>query len=515
MSARAVHTIAAGQAGESRADAWLLWDSALSPPDAARITELLAQPGDIWHAGLSLGLAGAPAIIDFIAPVWTFNRDPEPRVEATSWRVSLRACLVRTSVLRWSAPRPDFDSLDGAALEWGHRCIARGALPRHVPSLIPGMTLTPASGLTLADQLRFARLRFGAKWSVWAALRAAFTGYARFEDLAEAYVSARGLASSPLGDPYQQPSAERRAPRLAVTVLIPTLDRYDYLRKILTQLRTQTVRAAEVIVVDQTPVDRRDSQLADEFADLALTVITLDRSGQCTARNAGLLRARGDAILFIDDDDEVASDLIERHLEHLARSGGEVSSGVAHEPSSGPLPVAFRIARAADVFPTNNTLARRSALARSGLFDLAYDHGARADGDLGMRVYLSGAVMTLDPAISVLHHHAPRGGLRVHGARVVTYASSRRRLTHRQLPEVTELYRSLRYFSDVQVREAIVQSALGTLSSHGGNAQRTAKLLLGVLMMPQTLWRIRRRLAAARAMLATYPQIPALPAHPR
>ena len=114
-----------------------------------------------------------------------------------------------------------------------------------------------------------------------------------------------------------------------------------------------------------------------------------------------------------------------------------------------------------DVFPTNNTLARREALERSGLFDLAYDHGARADGDLGMRVYLSGSVMMLEPAISVLHHHAPRGGLRAHGARVVTYASSRRRITHRHLPEVTEIYRSLRYFSERQVRETIVQSAVG------------------------------------------------------
>ena len=68
--------------------------------------------------------------------------------------------------------------------------------------------------------------------------------------------------------------------------------------------------------------------------------------------------------------------------------------------------------------------------------------------------------MMLEPAISVLHHHAPRGGLRAHGARVVTYASSRRRITHRHLPEVTEVYRSLRYFSPVQVHEALVQSAV-------------------------------------------------------
>jgi GT2 family glycosyltransferase len=515
VSARAVHEIITTRAGESPADAWLFWDGSIAPPHSTRVADLLAQPGDIWHAGLSLGLASAPAIIDFITPTWTFNRDPDASIGATSWRVSLRACLVRTSVLRWSAPQPDFDSLDGASLEWGHRCISRGVLPRHVPSLLPPATPAVASRLTLADQLRFARLRFGTKWSAWAAFRAAFTGYARLEDIADALLAARSMRPLPLSVPYERPSAESRAPRSAVTVLIPTLDRYDYLRKILGQLSAQTVHATEVIVVDQTPPDRSDAKIAGEFAGLPLQVMTLDQAGQCTSRNAGLVRARGEAILFVDDDDEIAPDLIERHLDHLARSGGEVSSGVAQEPSSGELPSAFRVARAADVFPTNNTLARRSALERSGLFDLAYDHGARADGDLGMRVYLSGAVMMLDPAISVLHHHAPRGGLRAHGARVITYGSSRRRLMHRQLPEVTELYRSLRYFSDAQVREAVAQAALGTLSSHGGIAHRAAKMILGMFMMPDTVWRIRERLTAARAMLATYPQIPAMPARAR
>jgi len=213
----------------------------------------------------------------------------------------------------------------------------------------------------------------------------------------------------------------------------------------------------------------------------------------------------------VDDDDEIEPDLIGRHLEHLAASGADVSSGVARETAAGPLPEAFTRARASDVFPTNNSLARRSVLERSGLFDLAYDHGARADGDLGMRAYLSGAVMLLAPSIVVLHHHAPRGGLRTHGARVATYAGSRRRITMRNLPEVTEIYRALRYFSARQVREALVQSAVGTLSAHASGWRRAAKALYGLAVMPHTVWQIRRRLRDARDMLGRFPVIPTLP----
>ena len=513
-TAASVHGTIDRDAQNSRADAWLFWDSSLPLPADDRVTETFSRPGDLWHVGLALGLGGAPGIIDFISPTWTFNRDPDAKIEATSWRVSLRACLVRMAVLRWSPPRPDFDTLDAASLEWGHRCIMYGVLPRTAPRLIARRPSKTGAAITLADELRFARARFGTRWAAWAAARAAMTNYAPFEELANAWLSSRSVASASNPSPYSPPRAERRAPRPAVTVLIPTLDRYGYLRTILSQFRTQTVKATEIIVVDQTPRERRDARIAADFRDLPLQLVELDKAGQCTARNAGLVRAAGDAILFVDDDDEIESDLIARHLDHLTATRAEVSSGVAREPTSGPIPEAFTRSRASDVFPTNNTLARRSALERSGLFDLAYDHGARADGDLGMRVYLSGAVMMLDPGILLLHHHAPQGGLRAHGARVVTYASSRRRITHRNLPELTELYCAFRYFSTRQVHEAVIHSALGTLSVHGGLARRTLKLAFGLLVMPGTLMQLRRRLARARAMLDRYPQIPPLPALP-
>ena len=424
----------------SSSDAILFWDASLGVPPVPTLLRALEAPGDVWHAGLELGLGGAPGMIDFVAPTWTFNRDPDATRTATSWRVSLRACLARTEVLRWAPLDPAFASLDGMALEWGHRCIRYGALPRHVPLGLPRGT----AALPLEDEMRFVRKAFGRRWATWATMRAMLGSYAGAESLADAWLATRDVSSAAPRAPYARGSADTDAVAPSVSVLIPTLDRADYLRTVLGQLRAQTARAREVIVVDQTPADRRDGAVAQDFADLPVTVIEMNAAGQCTSRNAGLGRARGDAILFLDDDDEIEPDLIARHLAHLARTGADVSSGVARERAAGPIPEAFTRARASDVFPTNNSLARRGVLERSGLFDLAYDHGARADGDLGMRAYLSGAVMLLAPEISVLHHHAPRGGLRTHGARVVTYAGSRRRITLRHLPEVTEIYRSLR-----------------------------------------------------------------------
>lgn len=493
-------------------DAVLTWDSSLGVPSEQNVREALARPGDVWHSGLRLGLGGKPEIIDFVVGTWMLNCDPHPEIEATSWRLSLRACLIRTDVLRQMGHiRSGFNGLEAAGLEMGHRYIARGVIVRHIPWLAGRDLQRRDPRITVEDELRFAYLRFGANWMRWAACRAILTR--TFPIRPTIVATRRILASSRPKDPppfcHSHPSPVLPAePR--VTVLIPTIDRYPYLEVLLENLRTQTVRPVEIIVVDQTRPERRRTDLADRFTDLPLRIIYQDEPGQCSSRNAGLQISTGEYIVFLDDDDEAGNTLIKDHLQNLEQSRADVSSGVAHETGAGPLPENFRYTRASDVFPTNNTLIRRGILTRSGLFDLAYNRGARADGDLGMRVYQSGAVMVLNPAISVLHHHAPQGGLRTHKARVVTYASSRNSIFQRHLPSVTEIYLARRYFTARQVTEMLWQRVLGTFSVRGGIVRKVFKAIVSAILLPATLWEIRSRSRAARQMLQRFPLIPPL-----
>ena len=503
-------------AGDGHAPFVILWaPSAGTPPGGDTLDRLLRQPGDVFHAGLAQGMGGLPKLIDFVAPTWMLNRDPDPAIEATSWRLSLAACLVSCNTLRQlGGPRPEFRSMAGASLEMGLRFVSRGAFVRHAPSLL-GADVQQASRapeLPLEDELRLLMVRFGRRWARWAAVRALASGAAGPR---ETLVATRRLA--PVQVPallpaYRRPPSPQASPREPgrVTVLVPTVDRYPHLLTLLEQLGRQTVRPAEILVVDQTPRERRIEDLGTRFSDLPLRVITLDRAGQCSSRNAGLQAATGDFVLFLDDDDEIPADLIERHLASLHGYRSDVSSGVAVEVGAGPLPESFTFVRASDVFPTNNTLVRREVLARSGLFDLAFDRGARADHDLGTRIYLSGAFMVMNPDISVLHHHAPQGGLRTHGARVVTYASSRSRLTHRALPAVTEIYLWRRYFSRRQVHEALWIAVLGTLSVKGGAIRKLLKIGVSLLLLPDTLRILRTRVREAERLLASHPRIPPL-----
>jgi len=250
--------------------------------------------------------------------------------------------------------------------------------------------------------------------------------------------------------------------------------------------------------------------IGEEFEDLPLKLFYLEKAGQCSSRNLGLQAVTGEWILFLDDDDEVPPELIEAHLGGALALGTRVSNGVAHVPEEGELPKDYSIVRVSGVFPTNNTLVHRDVLLRSGLFDLAYDRGQRADGDLGMRVYLTGELMVLNPEAWVVHHHAPSGGLRKHKARVVTYASSRKYLTHRNLASVWDLYLAKRYFTSDQVRETLWLDVLGTFSIRGNRSRKLLKALISLACLPHTLWLLRRRAFQAEEMLTRYPQIPTL-----
>jgi glycosyltransferase involved in cell wall biosynthesis len=492
-------------------DAVLFWDNLSYLPSNDLIEYLLESSNDVWHAGLRMGLSGKPEMLNYVNPTWMLNRDPDPNKAATSWRLSLRACLCRTEVLRQIGTlEPGFETLEGAGLELGYRCIRAGVFIRYIPELLPVDFAQEKVIIPLADQLRFIQLGFGGKWAKWTKFRTVLANPRAYFSTAHVQKIAQGADTAGREvKPYQRSlPTQGITPSGKVSVLIPTIRRYPYLRTLLGQLRNQTVPPYEIIVVDQTPQSERDAELPKDFSDLPVRWHYLDKAGQCSSRNMGLRYAQGDYVLFVDDDDEVSSDLIEKHLRNLNVYKCSISSGVALEPDQKELPADFRFLRLSNVFPTNNTMIRKDVLRKSGLFDLAYDHGQRADHDLGMRLYLAGELMVLNPSICLLHHHAPMGGLREHKARVHTYAKSRTSVWHFNLLTVSDLYLAKRYFTSLQVRESRIINLLGTFSIHGSKLRKILKALVALVLLPKNIYEIRKRNRIADQWLKVYPQIP-------
>ena len=70
----------------------------------------------------------------------------------------------------------------------------------------------------------------------------------------------------------------------------------------------------------------RSGQICDEFAqrDRRVSVIHKENGGLSDARNAGLAVARGDYIVFVDSDDWLALNYVERMLELAEKYGADI-----------------------------------------------------------------------------------------------------------------------------------------------------------------------------------------------
>jgi glycosyltransferase involved in cell wall biosynthesis len=90
----------------------------------------------------------------------------------------------------------------------------------------------------------------------------------------------------------------------AISVVIPTRDRFVRLERTLaTALRQQEVNL-EVVVVHDGPDGGRSDALKARMGDPRVRVVVLSApAGMTAARNAGLAHASGDWVAFLDDDD--------------------------------------------------------------------------------------------------------------------------------------------------------------------------------------------------------------------
>ncbi len=88
----------------------------------------------------------------------------------------------------------------------------------------------------------------------------------------------------------------------AVSVIVPTFNRPNELRRLLTALARQEGASFEVVIVDDGGVDPVDG-LCREFAtSLPLRLIHQDNAGPAAARNRGAAEARAPILAFTDDD---------------------------------------------------------------------------------------------------------------------------------------------------------------------------------------------------------------------
>ncbi len=111
-----------------------------------------------------------------------------------------------------------------------------------------------------------------------------------------------------------------------VSILITAYNAEAWLAETLASATAQTWPRTEVVLVDDGSTDGTLA-LARGFEGPGLQVVHQENRGACAARNVALRRAQGDFVQYLDADDLIEPDKIERQMHRLAEEpAGTVAS---------------------------------------------------------------------------------------------------------------------------------------------------------------------------------------------
>jgi len=88
------------------------------------------------------------------------------------------------------------------------------------------------------------------------------------------------------------------------SIIVRTKDRQELLKRALRSIHDQSCRPLEVVLVNDGGSGLNAAELKDILGDVSLNYIHLEKNrGRAAAGNAGIASAKGDYVVFLDDDD--------------------------------------------------------------------------------------------------------------------------------------------------------------------------------------------------------------------
>jgi len=199
-----------------------------------------------------------------------------------------------------------------------------------------------------------------------------------------------------------------------VSVAIPTIGRTDMLKKCLESIAAGETLPGEVLILDQSQ-ESAVSNLASEFSDIQIRVVTCEGKGIARNMNLALKNSKTDRVLVTHDDCVVDCQWVKNGASALKANPNGIVTGPVLPGGGDPKAVPSTINRGAYIdftgtlmhgalYPNNMGLHCSSALEIGGFDERKGFHTAAEDLDFSYRWLRSKRTMKYIPEMSVTHN---------------------------------------------------------------------------------------------------------------
>lgn len=437
------------------------------------------------------------SFIQYTQPGWKFNILPKANI--------FSACLYHPTIL----PLPNdvhlaaddrFETEAAKNADIAYRAFNMGCLVKATQQ--QHATINTLGKPSIKDEYIFVRKYWGSTWATFSFVRRLLAFNNPFIEL-KAYLATKQITKFPLhAHPFDYSSYHNYHSNLIqqqplVSVIIPTLNRYVYLKDVLADLEKQNYTNFDVIVVDQS--DPFDENFYKQF-NLKLNVIHQKEKLLWTARNRAVKASKADYFLFFDDDSRVEPDWIEHHIKTLDFFNADISAGVSLAVIGGKVPDSYNFFRWADQFDSGNALVKKSVFQKIGLFDLQFNKQSMGDGEFGTRAYINGLSSISNPYAKRIHLKVSDGGLREIGH--WDGFRPKKLFAPKPIPSVVYLFK--KYYPKKLYRNAIILGIMLSNVSYKkkrANNMMATSVLLTIFKSPLLAIQFYRSLKRANAML--------------
>jgi glycosyltransferase involved in cell wall biosynthesis len=204
----------------------------------------------------------------------------------------------------------------------------------------------------------------------------------------------------------------------AVSVIIPAYNTAKYIAVTLQSALSQTFTNFEVIVINDGSPDSNDLEIAIQPFLERIVYLKQENRGPGSARNLGIIQARGQFVAFLDSDDIWLPEYLHKQMKLFegtpsldmvysdallcSLDGSSRKTYMETCPSSSPVTFESLLVEDSQVI-TSGTVARRWKIVEAGLFDESKALIGSEDYDLWLRVAYHGGVIAFQRQVLLKH----------------------------------------------------------------------------------------------------------------